>query len=65
MHGAHALDADYKPQRLFRDDIQHTYPPAGTGEFQRFHLANSALGADRTEWSEEFIRRTRRSAAAA
>ncbi|MBC9724971.1 acyl-CoA dehydrogenase family protein [Streptomyces sp. TRM68367] len=51
LHGAHALDADYKLQRLFRD-IQHTYPPAGTGEFQRIHLARAALGQDLIQWSQ-------------
>lgn len=44
-------DTDYPLQRLFRD-IQHTYPPAGTGEFQRIHLAKTALGAGSIEWSE-------------
>ncbi|MFF5962801.1 acyl-CoA dehydrogenase family protein [Streptomyces collinus] len=53
LHGAHALDADYELQRLFRD-IQHTYPPAGTGEFQRIHLAKTALGTAPRQWSEHF-----------
>ncbi|MER6206351.1 acyl-CoA dehydrogenase family protein [Streptomyces sp. NPDC001642] len=43
LHGARALDPDYPLQRLIRD-IQHTYAPAGTGEFQRIHLARSVLG---------------------
>ncbi|MFE7124966.1 acyl-CoA dehydrogenase family protein [Streptomyces sp. NPDC057617] len=51
LHGARALDTDYPLQRLFRD-IQHTYPPAGTGEFQRIHLAKTALGTGFVEWSE-------------
>jgi alkylation response protein AidB-like acyl-CoA dehydrogenase len=53
LHGAHALDADYPLQRLFRD-IQHTHPPAGTGEFQRLHLARTALGTAAPQWSEHF-----------
>ncbi|WP_406438963.1 acyl-CoA dehydrogenase family protein [Streptomyces sp. NBC_01613] len=53
LHGARALDADYPLQRLWRD-IQHTYPPAGTGEFQRIHLAKAALGTDLIQWSERF-----------
>ncbi|MFI6374764.1 acyl-CoA dehydrogenase family protein [Streptomyces sp. NPDC050546] len=51
LHGARALDADYPLQRLFRD-IQHTYPPAGTGEFQRIHLAKAALGTAHIQWSQ-------------
>ncbi|WP_217561568.1 acyl-CoA dehydrogenase family protein [Streptomyces sp. GbtcB6] len=51
LHGARALDGDYPLQRLFRD-IQYTYPPAGTGEFQRIHLAKTALGETEIEWSE-------------
>ncbi|MFF4051948.1 acyl-CoA dehydrogenase family protein [Streptomyces chartreusis] len=51
LHGAHALDADYPLQRFFRD-IQHTHSPAGTGEFQRIHLAKTALGATPRQWSE-------------
>ncbi|CAL9412391.1 acyl-CoA dehydrogenase family protein [Streptomyces sp. enrichment culture] len=50
LHGARALDADYPLQRLWRD-IQHTYPPAGTGEVQRVRLADAALG-DPVQWSE-------------
>lgn len=52
LHGAHALDGDYLLQRLFRD-VQHTYAPAGTGEFQRIHLANAALGIPTTDWSQQ------------
>ncbi|MEU9168523.1 acyl-CoA dehydrogenase family protein [Streptomyces sp. NPDC048420] len=44
LHGANALDPDYPLQRLIRD-IQHTYAPAGTGEFQRIHLARAVLSA--------------------
>ncbi|MEU9167708.1 acyl-CoA dehydrogenase family protein [Streptomyces sp. NPDC048420] len=51
LHGAHALDGDYELQRFFRD-IQCTYSPAGTGEFQRIHLAKAALGEAEVEWSE-------------
>ncbi|WP_432034066.1 acyl-CoA dehydrogenase family protein [Streptomyces antibioticus] len=51
LHGAGGLDGDYPLQRLFRD-IQHTYAPAGTGEFQRIHLAKTALGESGIEWSE-------------
>ncbi|MGW0574778.1 acyl-CoA dehydrogenase family protein [Streptomyces sp. NPDC002920] len=42
LHGARALDWDYPMQRLWRD-IQHTYAPAGTGEFQRIRLGQSLL----------------------
>ncbi|MET9761867.1 acyl-CoA dehydrogenase family protein [Streptomyces sp. NPDC006372] len=51
LHGAQALDGDYVLQRLWRD-IQHTYPPAGTGEVQRIRLADAALSEDRIQWSE-------------
>ncbi|GHH22149.1 acyl-CoA dehydrogenase family protein [Streptomyces lanatus] len=51
LHAADGLDGDYLLQRLFRD-IQHTYAPAGTGEFQRIHLAKTALGESGIEWSE-------------
>ncbi|MFF2929080.1 acyl-CoA dehydrogenase family protein [Streptomyces mirabilis] len=50
-HGAQALDGDYVLQRLWRD-IQHTYPPAGTGEVQRIRLADAALNEDRIQCSE-------------
>ncbi|MFI7181969.1 acyl-CoA dehydrogenase family protein [Streptomyces anthocyanicus] len=51
LHGAHALDGDYILQRLWRD-IQHTYPPAGTGEVQRINLADAAFDEDHIQWSE-------------
>jgi alkylation response protein AidB-like acyl-CoA dehydrogenase len=51
LHGAHALDHDCGLQRLWRD-IQHTYPPAGTGEVQRIRLADAAFGEDHIQWSE-------------
>ncbi|MFE9970138.1 acyl-CoA dehydrogenase family protein [Streptomyces hirsutus] len=51
LHGARAFDADYPLERLWRD-IQHTYPPAGTGEVQRIRLADAALDEDRIQWSE-------------
>ncbi|MFD3563405.1 acyl-CoA dehydrogenase family protein [Streptomyces sp. NPDC058686] len=51
MHGAQALDRDYVLQRLWRD-IQHTYPPAGTGEVQRIRLADAAFNDDHIQWSE-------------
>ncbi|WP_031045763.1 acyl-CoA dehydrogenase family protein [Streptomyces sp. NRRL F-5650] len=51
LHGAHALDGDYLLQRLWRD-IQHTYPPAGTGEVQRIRLADAAFDEDHFQWSE-------------
>ncbi|EOY45627.1 acyl-CoA dehydrogenase family protein [Streptomyces anthocyanicus] len=51
LHGAHALDGDYILQRLWRD-IQHTYPPAGTGEVQRIRLADAAFEEDHIQWSE-------------
>ncbi|MFC9502679.1 acyl-CoA dehydrogenase family protein [Streptomyces sp. NPDC057002] len=57
LHGARALDADYPLQRLFRD-IQHTYPPAGTGEFQRIHLAKAALGTAHIQWSDRHAAET-------
>ncbi|CAL9362783.1 acyl-CoA dehydrogenase family protein [Streptomyces sp. enrichment culture] len=51
FHGAHALDRGYVLQRLWRD-IQHTYPPAGTGEVQRIRLAETAFDEDHIQWSE-------------
>ncbi|MFE9880709.1 acyl-CoA dehydrogenase family protein [Streptomyces sp. NPDC005784] len=57
LHGAHALDHDYILQRLWRD-IQHTYPPAGTGEVQRIRLADAALGEDHIQWSERLAAET-------
>ncbi|MEV7796549.1 acyl-CoA dehydrogenase family protein [Streptomyces sp. NPDC087512] len=51
LHGAHALDRGYLLQRLWRD-IQHTYPPAGTGEIQRIRLADAAFDEDHIQWSE-------------
>ncbi|WP_411090472.1 acyl-CoA dehydrogenase family protein [Streptomyces sp. 049-1] len=51
LHGAHALDGNYVLQRLWRD-IQHTYPPAGTGEVQRIRLADAAFDEDHIQWSE-------------
>lgn len=52
LHGAHALNTDYPLQKLWRD-IQHTYPPAGTGEVQRIRLADAALD-DPIQWSAHF-----------
>ncbi|MEU6495706.1 acyl-CoA dehydrogenase [Streptomyces sp. NPDC046984] len=57
LHGARALDTDYLLQRLWRD-IQHTYPPAGTGEFQRIHLAKAALQEAPIDWSEQLAAET-------
>jgi alkylation response protein AidB-like acyl-CoA dehydrogenase len=51
LHGAHAFDRDCVLQRLWRD-IQHTYPPAGTGEVQRIRLADAAFGEEHIQWSE-------------
>ncbi|MCZ1001162.1 acyl-CoA dehydrogenase [Streptomyces mirabilis] len=51
LHGARALDTNYPLQRLWRD-VQHTYPPAGTGEVQRMRLAETALHEDTIQWSE-------------
>ncbi|MER7728618.1 acyl-CoA dehydrogenase [Streptomyces sp. NPDC096323] len=51
LHGAHALDREYVLQRLWRD-IQHTHPPAGTGEVQRIRLADAAFNEDDIQWSE-------------
>ncbi|MFF8447779.1 acyl-CoA dehydrogenase family protein [Streptomyces leeuwenhoekii] len=53
LHGGKALAGDYALQRLWRD-IQHAYPPAGTGEVQRLRLADAALGEDPIQWSEHF-----------
>ncbi|MBT2412066.1 acyl-CoA dehydrogenase [Streptomyces sp. ISL-12] len=57
LHGAQALDADYPLQRLWRD-IQHTYPPAGTGEVQRIRLADAALGEAHIQWSQRLAAET-------
>ncbi|MEU4176358.1 acyl-CoA dehydrogenase [Streptomyces sp. NPDC026589] len=51
LHGAQALDRDYVLQRLWRD-IQHTYPPAGTGDVQRIRLADAAFEEGHIQWSE-------------
>ncbi|MYX27450.1 acyl-CoA dehydrogenase [Streptomyces sp. SID8381] len=51
LHGGRALDSTYPLQRLWRD-IQHTYPPAGTGEVQRIRLADAALDEESVQWSE-------------
>ncbi|AJE87497.1 acyl-CoA dehydrogenase [Streptomyces albus] len=58
LHGAAALDgdADAALQRLWRD-IQHTYPPAGTGEVQRIRLAAEVFGDDRIQWSTQLADR--------
>ncbi|MFE4212264.1 acyl-CoA dehydrogenase family protein [Streptomyces sp. NPDC056844] len=57
LHGAQALDRDYALQRLWRD-IQHTYPPAGTGEVQRIRLADAAFDDYPIQWSERLAART-------
>ncbi|ALO97292.1 acyl-CoA dehydrogenase [Streptomyces sp. NPDC001508] len=57
LHGAHSLDGDYVLQRLWRD-IQHTYPPAGTGEVQRIGLADAAFDEDHIQWSERLAAET-------
>lgn len=57
LHGAQALDRDYVLQRLWRD-IQHTYPPAGTGEVQRIRLADAAFDEDHIQWSERLAAET-------
>ncbi|MFG3134412.1 acyl-CoA dehydrogenase family protein [Streptomyces tendae] len=57
LHGARALDGDYILQRLWRD-IQHTYPPAGTGEVQRIRLADTAFDEDCIQWSERLAAET-------
>lgn len=57
LHGAHALDGNYVLQRLFRG-IQYTYPPAGTGEFQRIHLVKRALREPVISWSERLAAET-------
>ncbi|MFJ9893573.1 acyl-CoA dehydrogenase family protein [Streptomyces sp. NPDC091280] len=53
LHGAYAVNGNSLVQRVFRD-CQHTYAPAGTGEFQRIHLANTALGTEPIQWSQHF-----------
>ncbi|MFD4574990.1 acyl-CoA dehydrogenase family protein [Streptomyces sp. NPDC058417] len=50
LHGAHALDRACTLQRLWRD-IQHTHPPAGTGEVQRMRLADAAFDEGHFDWS--------------
>lgn len=57
LHGAQALDRDYVLQRLWRD-IQHTYPPAGTGEVQRIRLADAAFNEGHIQWSERLAAKT-------
>jgi len=57
LHGSRAFDTTYVLERLWRD-IQMTYPPAGTGEFQRIHLSKSTLGKAEIEWSERLAAET-------
>lgn len=59
LHGAQALDSDCVLQRLWRD-IQHTYPPAGTGEIQRIRLADAAFDEGHIQWSERLAAETAR-----
>ncbi|MEV0220753.1 acyl-CoA dehydrogenase family protein [Streptomyces sp. NPDC050704] len=62
LHGGYAARADHPITRLMRD-IQLVGAPAGPDDIQRLRLSEKALGADRMQWSEDFIRRTRRSSA--
>ena len=64
LHGGYAARTDHPITRLMRD-IQLVGAPAGPDDVQRHRLSEKALGADRAEWSLEFIRRTRRPVAAA
>ncbi|MDL5199776.1 acyl-CoA dehydrogenase family protein [Streptomyces sp. ALI-76-A] len=58
LHGGYAARTDRPITRLMRD-IQLVGAPAGPDDIQRHRLTEKALGADRTQWSEDFIRRTR------
>ncbi|MGW0827099.1 acyl-CoA dehydrogenase family protein [Streptomyces sp. NPDC002845] len=58
LHGGYAARTDHPITRLMRD-IQLVGAPAGPDDIQRHRLTEKALGADRTQWSEDFIRRTR------
>ncbi|MFD0437301.1 acyl-CoA dehydrogenase family protein [Streptomyces chartreusis] len=61
LHGGYAARTDHPITRLMRD-IQLVGAPAGPDDVQRHRLTEKALGVDRTQWSEDFIRRTRRPA---
>ncbi|MFF5304790.1 acyl-CoA dehydrogenase family protein [Streptomyces sp. NPDC013161] len=64
LHGGYAARTDHPITRLMRD-IQHIGAPAGPDDIQRHRLTEKALGVDRPQWSEAFIRRTHRPAPAA
>ncbi|MET9103736.1 acyl-CoA dehydrogenase family protein [Streptomyces antibioticus] len=64
LHGGYATRVDHPITRLLRD-IQHVGAPAGPDDVQRHRLTEKALGVDRRQWSEEFLRRTYSLAAAA
>ncbi|XUL85289.1 acyl-CoA dehydrogenase family protein [Streptomyces galilaeus] len=51
LHGANGVNGSSLVQRVFRD-CHCIYAPAGTGEVQRIHLANTALGTESIQWSE-------------
>ncbi|MEW2302131.1 acyl-CoA dehydrogenase family protein [Streptomyces sp. NPDC006655] len=63
LHGGYAARTDHPITRLMRD-IQLVGAPAGPDDIQRHRLTEKALKVDRTQWSEDFIRRTRLAAAA-
>ncbi|WP_329317969.1 acyl-CoA dehydrogenase family protein [Streptomyces sp. NBC_01262] len=59
LHGGYATRTDHPITRLMRD-VQHVEAPAGPDDIQRLRLSEAALGADRVQWSADFIRRTTR-----
>ncbi|MFE1075824.1 acyl-CoA dehydrogenase family protein [Streptomyces sp. NPDC058735] len=64
VHGGYAARTDHPITRLMRD-IQLVGAPAGPDDVQRYWLSEKALGADRVQWSADFIRRTTKPLAAA
>lgn len=58
LHGGHAVRAGTLLDRLHRD-IRHMPAPAGPDDIQLLRLGQSARGADRAQWSEMYVQRTR------
>jgi alkylation response protein AidB-like acyl-CoA dehydrogenase len=58
LHGGQAVRAGTTLDRLNRD-IRHLPAPAGPDDIQLLRLGESVRGADRTQWSEFYIRRTK------
>ena len=51
IHAAEGLHTDRQVERFVRD-AYHIYSPAGTSDVQRLRLAEAALGATKSQWSQ-------------